>query len=148
MRAGAAKTEPTKSRDGLVIDSFAILALLEDERGACEVADLLSEGPELLLMTYVNLGEILHAVIRERGQDRADATLLALEGSRLTFVPADRTLSLAAARLKARYRISYADAFCAALSEISGFPVVTGDPEFRQLEGVIPIRWIGRPPQG
>lgn len=94
-------------------------------------------------MTYVNLGEIVYTVIRERGESRADAALVALEGSRITFVPADRTLTLSAARLKAGHRISYADAFCAALAQISGFPVVTGAPEFRQLEGIVPVRWIG-----
>lgn len=129
---------------GHVLDSFAVLALLEGETGAAEVAGYLSAEEGVLLMTYVNLGEVVYTMIRERGQSRADAVLLALEGTRVTFVPAERTLSLAAARFKARYRTSYADAFCAALSEISGYPVVTGDPEFRQLEGIIPVRWIPR----
>lgn len=90
--------------------------------------------------------EVLYTVIRERGRDQADATLLGLEGIGLVFVPAEWTLTLAVARLKARYPISYADAFCAALSQISGFPVVTGDPEVRRLEGIIPLRWIGGGP--
>lgn len=127
-----------------MLDSFAVLALLEGEMGAAEVAGLLSAEEGVLLMTYVNLGEVVHTVIRERGQSRADAVLLGLEATRVTFVPAERTLCLGAARLKARHRISYADAFCAALSEISGFPVVTGDPEFGQLEGHIGVRWIAR----
>ena len=59
--------------------------------------------------------------------------------------PAERVLTLSAARLKARHRISYADAYCAALADMSGFPVVTGDPEFRQLEGRIQLGWIGGP---
>jgi PIN domain nuclease of toxin-antitoxin system len=130
-------------KTGFVLDSFAVLALLEAEKGSGDVAALLRPGPDLLLMTYVNLGEVVYTVIRERGQSRADAALVALEGSRITFVPADRTLTLAAARLKAGHRLSYADAFCAALSQLSGFPVVTGDPEFLQLDGLISIRWIG-----
>ena len=136
--AAGSSASPTS----LVLDSFAVLALLEGEAGAAEVAGYLSAGEGVVLMTYVNLGEVVYTVIRERGQSRADAVLLGLEETRVTFVSAERTLCLAAARFKARYRISYADAFCAALSEISGFPVVTGDPEFRQLEGIISIRWI------
>ena len=133
----------TLSETGFVLDSFALLALLGAEKGSGDVAALLRPGPDLLLMTYVNLGEVVYTVIRERGPSRADAALLALEGSRITFVPADRTLTLAAARLKADHRLSYADAFCAALSQLSGFPVVTGDPEFLQLDGLISIRWVG-----
>jgi len=131
--------------DGLVLDSYAILCLLGDEPGADEVADLLESGPELLLMTFVNLGEILYTIMRERGSDQADAALLALEASRLTFVPAERALTLAAARLKARHRVSYADAFCAALSHISGLPLLTGDPEFQDLEREVQVRWLGEP---
>ena len=47
-----------------------------------------------------------------------------------------------AARLKAGHSLSYPAAFCAALSQLSSFPMVTGDPEFLQLEGLISIRWI------
>ena len=132
----------SQSPAGHVLDSFAVLALLEGEGGAEEVAGLLSAEEGVVLITYVNLGEVVYTVIRERGQSRADAVLLGLEETRVTFVPAERTLCLSAARFKAGYRISCADAFCAALSAISGFPVVTGDPEFRQLEGRIPVRWI------
>ena len=132
----------SQSPAGYVLDSFAVLALLEGEGGAAEVAGLLSAEEGVVLMTYVNLGEVVYTVIRERVQSRADAVLLGLEETRVTFVPAERTLCLAAARFKARYRISYAGAFCAALADISGFPVVTGDPEFRQLEGHIGVRWI------
>jgi len=128
--------------DGLVIDSYAILCLLEGEPDADEVAELLTSGPEPLLMTYVNLGEVLYTIMRERGPDHADAALLALEASRLVFVPAERTLTLAAAHLKATHRVSYADAFCAALAQISGFALVTGDPEFRDLERKVHVRWL------
>ena len=136
--------ESSQAPTGYVLDSFAVLALLDGESGAAEVAGYLSAEEGALLMTYVNLGEVVYTLIRERGQSRADAVLLGLEETRVTFVPAERTLCLAAARFKAQYRISYADAFCAALSEISGFPVVTGDPEFRRLEGRIPVRWIAQ----
>jgi PIN domain nuclease of toxin-antitoxin system len=138
-------TAPAAAPAGLVFDSFAVLALLEDEPGADEVAGLLSAEAAHLLMTYVNLGEVLYTIIKERGQDRADTALLALEAAKLTFVPAERSLTLEAARYKARYRISYADAYCAALSSLTGFPLVTGDPEFRQLEGQIPIHWVSSP---
>ena len=140
---GGSPTAATDKPAGFVFDSYAILALLGGEEGAGEVAQLLSGGSPHLLMTYVNLGEVLYAVIRERGQDRADTALLALESSRLAFVPAERALTLEAARLKARHRISYADAYCAALARLTDLPVVTGDPEFNQLTGQVRLRWIG-----
>jgi uncharacterized protein len=133
------------SSPGFVLDSFAILALLGNEPGADEVGELLSAGAGPLLMTYVNLGEVVYTIIRTRGQSRADVALLGLEESGITFVPAERSLTLEAAGLKARHRLSYADAYAAALARLAGFPLVTGDPEFRQLEGQIPIRWLSPP---
>ena len=138
-------TAPLSSERGYVFDSFAILALLDGEPAADEVAGLLATDGAYLLMTYVNLGEVLYTVMRERSDDQADVTLLALEATNLTFVPADRTLTLEAAHLKARHRISYADAYCAALARLTGFALVTGDPEFRQLEGEVPLRWLPGP---
>ena len=50
-----------------------------------------------------------------------------------------------AARLKAGWRISYADSFAAATALERNEPLVTGDPEFRPLsagEGLL-LDWIG-----
>ena len=56
----------------------------------------------------------------------------------------DEELLLAAAALKAKYPISYADSFAAALAMIHSCPLLTGDPEFRLLEKqrIINIEWL------
>jgi predicted nucleic acid-binding protein len=48
-----------------------------------------------------------------------------------------------AADFQARYRMSLADAFAAALAKEKKAELVTGDPEFKALEGEVKIRWIG-----
>ena len=136
---------PAPEIEGFVLDSFAILALYGNEPAAGDVAALLARETGHLVMTYVNMGEVLYTIIRERGEDRAGATLLGLEDAGVIFVPAERMLTFEAARFKARHRLSYADAYCAALSSLTGFPLVTGDPEFSQLEGEIPIHWLCGP---
>jgi predicted nucleic acid-binding protein len=47
-----------------------------------------------------------------------------------------------AAKLKAQHAISYADAFAAATAIRRGAVLVTGDPEFRALEGTVTLKWI------
>ena len=47
-----------------------------------------------------------------------------------------------AARFKAHHRISYADCFAAALAKVSNGEVVTGDKEFKAVEGKIKISWL------
>jgi ribonuclease VapC len=47
-----------------------------------------------------------------------------------------------AAHLKARYPISYADAFAAALAKRNGAHLMTGDPEFKAVEPEVAIHWL------
>jgi predicted nucleic acid-binding protein len=66
------------------------------------------------------------------------------EITRLGFkiIVADWPLTRQAASFKARYRLAYADCFAAALGKLHQCPVVTGDPEFKQLEKEIQVLWI------
>ena len=47
------------------------------------------------------------------------------------------------AKLKANRRLSYADAFAAALAQREAAAIVTGDPELRELADVLRVEWIG-----
>jgi len=128
-----------------VFDSFALLALLGDEPGAEDVAQFLrraQEGEICLLMTWVNLGEVAYIVERRWGQRRLQEVLGTLEEMALEIVSAGRELTLAAAHIKARHSLSYADAFAAALALDRAATLVTGDPEFKPLEGEISIHWL------
>ena len=53
-----------------------------------------------------------------------------------------RPLTFAAAHVKAHHSLAYADAFAIALAEEVDAVVVTGDPEFQQVEARIVVRWI------
>jgi hypothetical protein len=52
---------------------------------------------------------------------------------------------LAAAKLKASRRISYADGFASALALGKGGLLVTGDPELAAMADVLRVEWIGKP---
>jgi predicted nucleic acid-binding protein len=54
----------------------------------------------------------------------------------------ERELALMAAHIKAKHAIAYADAFAAALAQHYAAMLVTGDPEFKLLEGVLDIHWL------
>ena len=128
-----------------VLDSFAVLALLGREPGSQEVADLLrkARGEEVrLLMTWVNAGEVAYIVERRWGAKRLYAALALMEATALEVVPVDRELALMAAHIKAAHAIAYADAFAAALAEQYAATLVTGDPEFKLLAGVLDIHWL------
>jgi predicted nucleic acid-binding protein len=48
----------------------------------------------------------------------------------------------AAAYVKMHHAISYVDAFAIALAQELDATVVTGDPEFRQVESLVQIGWL------
>jgi predicted nucleic acid-binding protein len=115
-----------------VLDSWAVIAFLDDEPPAHRVERLLATGQPV--MSSINLGEVLYVTIRERGEREASFAIDALRSS-VTVEQPDLRLVFAAARLKAGGRISYADAFCVATAQRHRLPVWTGDPEILRLAG-------------
>ncbi|MBZ0169935.1 PilT-like protein [Candidatus Methylomirabilis lanthanidiphila] len=61
----------------------------------------------------------------------------------IQIVPADLELARQAAAFKSGKKMSYADCFAAALAKLRKAELVTGDKEFRQVEGELKILWIG-----
>lgn len=130
-----------------VLDSFALLAFLQGEAGAPQVRDVLEYGRAntgMLFLSVVNLSECLYIVERNRGRETARHVLEVIQECPLCIVPASERHALVAARIKASYRVSLADAYAVALTLEQAATVVTGDPEFKDMEGIIPVLWLPR----
>ncbi len=128
-----------------VFDSFALLAYFENEAGANSVETLLATcatGAAEGWMSIINVGEVLYITEREQGLRPAQKAVALLDQLPLRIANADRTLTFAAAHIKAHYPLSYADAFAVALAQQKDAVVVTGDPAFRQVEAVVEVRWL------
>lgn len=131
--------------NSLVLDSFALLALMRGEPGAEVVRDMLiraAAGDIALLMSEINLGEVIYHTERMHGADQAGESLVEIEALPIRMEGVTHARVLAAAHLKANYRISYPDAFAAALAREHGATLVTGDPEFRSLGSAIRVEWL------
>jgi len=128
-----------------VLDSHALLALLRDEPGGEAVAQILERAgarDQPVHMTEVNYAEVQYMIRRKDG-DAAWATIAGeLKAAPIEFHPADRRLADAAADFKARFKMSLADAFAAALAKEKKAELVTGDPEFKALAKEIKINWL------
>ncbi|MBW6469042.1 MAG: type II toxin-antitoxin system VapC family toxin [Anaerosomatales bacterium] len=136
MSAGAA----------VVLDAWAVIAYLRGEAAGEVVRDLLAgarEAGAALPLSVVNWGEVVYVTMRARGREEAVRVVAALDGLPVAVVDADRDLTSRAAVLKAEHRLSYADAFAAALALALDLPLLTGDPEFRALEPELKLHWIG-----
>jgi PIN domain nuclease of toxin-antitoxin system len=128
-----------------VFDSYAVLALLFDEPGAAQVADLLAEASrdELVIsISVMNWAEVKYRMLRRRGPAAWEQSRRHLYALPIEIVPADLALAEAAGEYKAAHKMSLADAFAAALAGQKKAQLVTGDPEFKAVERQIKITWL------
>ena len=121
-----------------VLDSYALLAFFRDESGADAVEKLLNEAAEdkhELYLTSVNAGEVYYMSCRKDSVSKANQVWEAMKKFPLHFVIPDMDFSLIAAKIKANHKLSYADAFAAALTIQKKATLITGDNEFESLVG-------------
>lgn len=128
-----------------VLDSFALIAYLRDEPGAETMEQLLvsaSKNDNPVLMTDVNYAEVKYSILKKDGAGAWAEAAKILPGLPIDFHPTTRALADTAADFKARFRMSLADAFAAALAREKKAELVTGDAEFKPLEREIRIHWL------
>lgn len=129
----------------VVLDSWAVLAYLEDESSGPAVADLISESQVSgypLYLSVVNAGEVWYILAREVSEAEADNAIANLQQLGIQFVEVTWPVTRIAASFKVKGKMSYADCFAAALAKEKKAELLTGDNEFKQVEDEIAVRWI------
>ena len=128
-----------------VLNSFALLAYLQDEPAAPHIEQLLDEaGREKcrVFLSTINLGELLYIIERRGGIAKSQDALALIRQLPIELLPADEQLIFAAAHIKANHPISYADAFVVAVAIQEEAAILTGDPEFHSIETVAKVEWL------
>ena len=132
-----------------VLDACALIALLQDEQGAKKVSDTLNiayKGEAEIIMHKANLLEVYYDAYRCRGEEQADLMVTEVK-KRPVHINSEITdeIFTEAGRLKATYKISFADSFALAQAKVSGGTLLTSDHhEFDKIEGKegIDFFWI------
>lgn len=134
-----------KKAKAYVLDTWAVIAYLEDEPSGEQVEDLIATAHEEeipIYMSVINVGEVWYTLAREISEEEANVSVKSLRDLRIQFEDANWETTQEAARFKSRNKMSYADSFAAALAKIKKADLVTGDKEFKPLDGEIKIAWI------
>jgi ribonuclease VapC len=122
-----------------VLDSSAILAILNDEPGADAVEAVLDDA----LVSTVNYAEVIAKLV-ERGSTSALAQS-ALRSVALTTIDFDIGLAQRTGTLRAetiRRGLSLGDRACLALAEREGVPAMTGDRTWVGAVSGVEVRLI------
>ncbi len=128
-----------------VLDSYSLIAYFEGEAGKdtmIEVFRSARDSGKALLLSVVNWGEVYYITLREAGREQADHVAHIISTLPIHIVPADLELTKQAAEFKAEHKMSYADCFAAALAKQKKAELVTGDKEFKQVDGEVKLLWL------
>ena len=128
-----------------VLESHALLAFFRGEEAGAKVRDLLHKAAAAdhpAHMSDVNYAEVKYTLLKKDGEEAWAQAADVLKSLPIEFHPTSRSLADTAADFKARFKMSLADAFAAALAKEKKAELVTGDPEFKALEKEIKIQWL------
>jgi len=128
-----------------ILDTWAVIAYLEDEPSAEQVENLIAGAHEQqipIYMTVVNVGEVWYIIAREVSEEEADNSVKTLRDLRIKFIDADWDLTQEAARFKSQNKMPYGDCYAAALAKHKKADLVTGDGEFKAVEKAVNIQWV------
>ena len=118
--------------DLYLLDTSAILTLIEDEPGASRVDELLRTRRTLL--PFVAGLETYFITLREAGAVEAERRLFLLRQLPVRWLDTvDDAVLVTAGRFKAEHRLSFADCLIAAFAAEAGATLVHKDPEYRAL---------------
>jgi predicted nucleic acid-binding protein len=119
-----------------VLDTSALLTLIEDEPGAERVEQLLRTAT--ILIPWMCVLEVTYVTQQERGVTEAERRYALLKSLPVTHLwEHDEALLLTAARLKAQYRLSLADTIIASCALRVHATLVHKDPQYEALDGQV-----------
>ncbi len=131
-----------ENKTAYVFDTSAWLTLIEDEAGADVVESLLESanaGSVEILVSFMSFMEVFYITLQERDIEEAQTRLGLMASLPIARAESTVSLSIAAGRLKAKHRMSVANAWIAALAQERGAILVHKDPEFEQIEDSLQV---------
>jgi predicted nucleic acid-binding protein len=131
----------------LILDSYALLCLFDKKRRAEKDAvtkylEDAEKGKVKLYISKINEGEVFYKLCKYLGEEVATGFRADLKRGMFPIhvVPVNDKRVDEASAIKAKYPVSYADAFCIELARDMNLPVVTGDPEFETVKDLIKLQ--------
>ena len=124
--------------DRYLLDTSAILTLIEDEAGADRVEFILTHNEAII--PWVVLLETHYITLQEKGRAEADSRYAMLKQLPVTFINnINEPTLLTASRIKAWHRLSFADAIIAAIAVQQQAILLHKDPEYEAVVGQVSL---------
>jgi len=129
------------SGEGFVLDTSALLAFMTGEKGADAVEKILAGKKNNLLVPWAVLFEVYYITRRTSGEKEANECFVLIKELPVSILwNMEEPDVLSAARIKAQFRVSFADSIIAATALRHDATLVHKDPEYKCLSGMIKLR--------
>ncbi len=112
------------------LDSWALLAWLDNERRAADIVHDVIEGRPV--MSWINMAEVFYRLDREKGEKVAVAVANKMRVAVDLELPTERRI-IEAAKIKAKNAIAMADCFAISCAADNDAILYTGDPEILSI---------------
>jgi len=132
-------------KENYVLDTFALIAYFLGETAGKKVKEIfkrLKKTGQKAFLSEINLGELYYVLFRKKDQAAAEEAIEGIEQLPIRLVPVEKSLILAAVKVKATKPISFIDAFAVALAKDKKATIVTHDPEFEIVKNEVKILWL------
>lgn len=132
-----------------ILDSYSILCLFDRKRhkeGSVIKKHMedAEKGKVELYVSKINEGEIFYKLYKYLGESVAFGFREDIKNGIIpvNIVSVNDKKVEKASEIKAKYQVSYADAFCIELARDMNKPVITGDSEFENVREIIEVVWL------
>jgi len=129
-----------------ILDSYAFLCLFDrkkktENKAVRKYLENAESGKITLYLSKINEGEIFYKLYKYLGEPVALGFREDLKRGLfpISVISVNDKRTEAASEVKAKYPVSYADAFCIALAKEMNLPIITGDPEFKSVTEIVQI---------
>jgi len=125
-----------EDKENYILDTSALLTYIEDEEGSKYIEDLLIRGEKgdvFIYVAFISLMEVFYITAKEREESEALKRVNLIQSLAVRVEESNENLNVRAGILKAKNRISVADAYIAALSQIYNGTLIHKDPEFEKI---------------
>jgi toxin FitB len=119
----------------VLIDSWTWIEYWKGGKAKKKAAEYIESEQDALVST-LNLLEIYTWFTRYYSENTAKEQTDKVE-SRCYAIPVEKEVAIAAAKLKIKYKLGIADSVVLATAKQFNAKVVTGDPDFKKIDGVL-----------
>lgn len=129
-----------EDKEKYILDTSALLTYIEEEEGSEYVEDLLIRGEKgdvVIYVAFISLMEVFYITAKEKDESEALNRVKLIQSLAVRVEESNENLNVRAGTLKAKNRISVADAYIAALCQEYNGILIHKDPEFEKMSPTV-----------